>query len=274
MKNVHLIPTEKPSRLSILSSGKLNFGAEVISSSNSSPQHLYITCEEKIKEEDWILNTNTNSIAKYTGHGSMDWWVKIILTTDQELIADGVQEIDEEYLEWFVKNPSCESLEVEKTFVTNSGLGYQEYATLDSNFKVIEINAKIPQTSYYLGKVTILNTYEYVINYKIIIPKEEPKQELEKELFELEQELDIPSSMRWHNSKAKQESIEKAAENYVRNESDATLKLISKYSFKDGAKWQAERMYSEEEVLEVFHKFSEYLPLHYEFLVKEQLKKK
>lgn len=42
--------------------------------------------------------------------------------------------------------------------------------------------------------------------------------------------------------------LEEAAENYVRNEPDATLKLISKYSFKDGAKWQAERMYSEEEV--------------------------
>jgi hypothetical protein len=35
--------------------------------------------------------------------------------------------------------------------------------------------------------------------------QEEPKQDLEKEMFELEQELDIPSSMRWHNSKPKQE---------------------------------------------------------------------
>jgi hypothetical protein len=33
----------------------------------------------------------------------------------------------------------------------------------------------------------------------------EPKQNLEKEMFELEQELDIPSSLRWHNSKPKQE---------------------------------------------------------------------
>ena len=38
------------------------------------------------------------------------------------------------------------------------------------------------------------------------------------------------------------ETIEEAALKYVRNESDATLKLISKYSFKDGAKWQAEDM--------------------------------
>ena len=41
------------------------------------------------------------------------------------------------------------------------------------------------------------------------------------------------------------ETLEEAAENYARNETDATLKLISKYSFQDGAKWQQERMYSE-----------------------------
>jgi hypothetical protein len=34
-----------------------------------------------------------------------------------------------------------------------------------------------------------------------------PKQELEKELFELEQELDIPSYLRWHNSKTEQEKM-------------------------------------------------------------------
>jgi hypothetical protein len=45
-------------------------------------------------------------------------------------------------------------------------------------------------------------------------------------------------------------------------------------TFKKGAEWQAEKMYSEEEVLEMFHKFNMHLPLHYEFLVKEQFKKK
>ena len=38
---------------------------------------------------------------------------KIILTTDQDLIKDGVQDINDEFLEWFVKNPSCESVKVE-----------------------------------------------------------------------------------------------------------------------------------------------------------------
>jgi hypothetical protein len=48
------------------------------------------------------------------------------------------------------------------------------------------------------------------------------------------------------------ETLEEAAEKYVRNEHDDTLKLISKYSFKDGAKWQAERMYSEEDLREAW----------------------
>jgi hypothetical protein len=41
-----------------------------------------------------------------------------------------------------------------------------------------------------------------------VLPTEEPKQDLEKEMFELEQELDIPSNLRWHNSKPKQETLE------------------------------------------------------------------
>ena len=39
-------------------------------------------------------------------------------------------------------------------------------------------------------------------------------------------------------------------------------------------KSQEQRMYSEEEVMEMFHNLSMHLPLHYEFLVKEQFKKK
>lgn len=51
----------------------------------------------------------------------------------------------------------------------------------------------------------------------------------------------------------KQETLEEAAENYVRNEPDALLKLICKYSFKDGAKWQDKRMYSEEDLISFAH---------------------
>jgi hypothetical protein len=157
---------------------------------------------------------------------------KIILTTDQDLIKDGVQSIDDEFLEWFVKNPSCEEVEIEKTFVTNSGLGYQEYAVLDSNFKVIEINTKIPQTSYYLGKVTILDSYEYVISYKIIIPQEEPKQEATLE--------EVAENYGWRIKTNTFSDPVKANE----------LANSAKQDFINGAKWQQERSYSEEDMQE------------------------
>ena len=43
---------------------------------------------------------------------------------------------------------------------------------------------------------------------------------------------------------------------------------------KEMEKKQQERSYSEEEVMDMFHNLSMHLPLHYEFLVKEQFKKK
>jgi hypothetical protein len=140
MKNLHVLPTDKPSRLSILNSGKLNFGAEIMSSSNSKPQHIYITSDEEIKVGDWCYNSiNNNVYKKEIDKLSFAYEYKIILTTDQDLIADGIQAIDDEFLEWFIKNPSCESVEVDKNW------------------------------NYPLDK-----RWEY----KIIIPKEEQKQHL------------------------------------------------------------------------------------------------
>ena len=117
MKNLHVLPTDKPSRLSILNSGKLNFGAEIMSSSNSKPQHIYITSDEEIKVGDWCYNSiNNNVYKKEIDKLSFAYEYKIILTTDQDLIKDGVQKIDDDFLEWFVKNPSCEEGEVDKNW--------------------------------------------------------------------------------------------------------------------------------------------------------------
>jgi hypothetical protein len=89
----------------------------------------------------------------------------------------------------------------------------------------------------------------------LTIPQEEPKQDLEKEMFELEQELDIPSSMRWHNSKPKQETLEevgKFAERKYLERLNNYEKCDFKYGVIEGAKWQAERMYSEEDLKSAF----------------------
>jgi hypothetical protein len=110
MKNIHVLPTDKPSRLWInnLLQGKLELSKEILIGSNTA-QNIYITSDEEIKEGDWIkwgeaiYKANRKYIPPFK---------KIILTTDQDLIADGVQAIDDEFLEWFVKNRSCDKVEV------------------------------------------------------------------------------------------------------------------------------------------------------------------
>jgi hypothetical protein len=118
-------------------------------------KELFITSDEEIKEGDWFLN-DMNILFKagknYIENPAKEVYIghkKIILTTDQDLIGDSVQAIDDEFLEWFVKNPSCEQVEVE--------LDYNSYKSGKSKSKC----------------------------NKIIIPKEEPKQETLPELVNI-----------------------------------------------------------------------------------------
>jgi hypothetical protein len=135
MKNIHVLPTDKPSRLGYLTKkGKEVFKdlrlfdkpmPNILDSEN---QHLYITSDENIKEGDWAycpvlkkpvficlesilmlknLGTGSNGNPEY----KKEWLKKIILTTDSKLIDSGVQAISDEFLEWFVKNPGCEFVE-------------------------------------------------------------------------------------------------------------------------------------------------------------------
>jgi hypothetical protein len=78
--------------------------------------NIYITSDEEIKMDDWYLD-DTNSVRQAITECESYWthrkkYQKIILTTDEDLIKDGIQPIDEEFLEWFVKNPSCEFVEI------------------------------------------------------------------------------------------------------------------------------------------------------------------
>jgi hypothetical protein len=153
MKNIHISLTYQPSRLQKTKYGHLFLDNKIKSYYNCTPQHIYITNDEEIKPNDWYENNGVifkadtpfdegnnpnNSNPRVT-----DFNKKIILTTDPQLIEDGIQAIDDEFLEWFIKNPSCEEVIVE--------IDYNKF------FKK--------------GNITISNCYE------IIIPKEEPKQE-------------------------------------------------------------------------------------------------
>jgi hypothetical protein len=164
MKNIHVLPTPKPSRIYLIkSNNKLgitsnnpefteNFG------SGTQNQHIYITSNKEIKDNfrGWFIGQcgfhkkcidtkiidNELYLLDYLGNTDrLIWCKKIILTTDQDLIKDGVQPIDDTFLEWFVKNPSCERVEVEVDLSKHNGQFQTKYG------------------------------------WKIIIPQEEPKQE-------------------------------------------------------------------------------------------------
>ncbi len=160
MKNVHILPTDKPSRL--YKTGNfllLDSKAMPNNTLETKNQNIYITNDSEIKVGDWYYLPRTNYIYKCiedpTGLNLERRLgvAKIILTTDPDLIKDGVQAIDNEFLEWFVKNPSCEFVEVRK---------YHQRG--DVSFKD---------------------------RYRIIIPQEEPKQELELKDFESSSILDV-----------------------------------------------------------------------------------
>jgi hypothetical protein len=187
MKNLHVLPTDKPSRLSILNSGKLNFGAEIMSSSNSKPQHIYITSDEEIKVGDWCYNSiNNNVYKKEIDKLSFAYEYKIILTTDQDLIKDGVQDIDDEFLEWFIKNPSCEEVEVDKNW--NYPLDKRwEYKIIipkeEQKQHLIDIMRGDEELGLY-GEPKQIKCYCGHTTYCDCSPQEEPKQETLEETAE------------------------------------------------------------------------------------------
>jgi hypothetical protein len=149
MKNIHVLPTDKPSRLFEIIQFNLSFDSQNMYSEEYKKLHkyknqnIYITSDEEIKEGDWYLDTfNTQRIKanEFSDHKHyVNACKKIILTTDQDLIKDDVRAINDTFLEWFVKNPSCESVEVDSWSDDLDG--------------------------YWLKK------------YKIIIPSKEPQQE-------------------------------------------------------------------------------------------------
>jgi hypothetical protein len=220
IKNIHLIFTNKLSRLG-LCNNKLTFlpnHQNILVGHKDYPtkfQHIYITNSEDIKKGDWFyykhfgediiskVNENTD-LVNINIH--KEYFKKIILTTDTDLIEDGVQAIDDEFLEWFVKNPSCNEVEVDR----------------DER-----------EVGNHLGGIAT----EYG-DYKLIIPKEEPKQETLEEAAERM----YPHKPFWIGSG-------KSARVYDEFKTQRD-------SFIAGAKWQQEqdkKMYSEEDLINAFN---------------------
>ena len=210
---------------------------------------LFITSDEVIKDGEWhlhyyeskpVISKSHNGASKVINEKAKRFgYKKIILTTDDQLIKDGVQDIDNEFLEWFAKNPSCEYVKVEKEHHTEI-----EEVSYEGDFQNVDY-----------------------IKYKVIIPKEESKQELSlkindefldttsKEiLYTLMEEFD---NLVTENSS--EETLEEAAERIFDGFGDITKPVVIKRAI-ELVKCQQEKMYSEEEVLKIidllFHKYA------------------
>ena len=299
--------------------------------------NIYITSNEEIKEGDWVIQinfekTNTQVIKCQTQSqtiiaNSKDGSFtknKIILSTDQDLIKDGVQAIDDEFLEWFVKNPSCISVETsfacleERQCICKSNenclkigykiiipkeeihledifndekkegikkliqkqklidmmeqdeqLGlYQEPKQEDMITKIMQMDAKmaygsLPKQS---TKDRILSETSEEIKQRVretanrLVMKQIDQNNLvtkgstalvytQQTLSGFEEGLNTNSDwLEQNGNQMKQETIEEAAEKYVENFA-MSVQSARQIGFKDGAKWQQERSYSEEDDL-------------------------
>ena len=259
MKNLHVLPTDKPSRLSIIDS-QLIYSKEYF----INPQHIYITSDAEVKEGDYVyhnsgyvsivLGFNLDAIKLTDAQRWSKDCKKIILTTDQDLIADGVQEIDDTFLEWFIENPSCENIEIKEE---------------DYSQKCRECGETVKR-GYICNRGCFMKSSNFIptdknIKYKIIIPKKEPNKT--HYLDELPNMGKKVLAKMWKSAmpilESKQETLEEVAERlqkdkygiFISKDADVKGQLVIDTAIAaflsgmtEGAKWQAERMYSEEEV--------------------------
>jgi hypothetical protein len=158
MKNLYIIPTDKPSRLRYTYGNNYALSREYLSWRFA--HHIYIIADEEILEGDWFyddlaipdsmkvkkLKSNLNSSIREDMIKSEEkLWLKrkkIILTTDQDLIADGVQAIDNIFLEWFVMNPKREYVYLDTIQISNN-----EFKRLIINYKPTEDKWKALENS-------------------------------------------------------------------------------------------------------------------------------
>jgi hypothetical protein len=120
--NIYLLPTDQPTGIFETNSGLQFSIMNKVRHGEFKGFHIYITSSEEIKdvrphkgkwqlEQGQILNKFPDYLTDLSD------CKLVVMTTDPTLIADGVQSIDDEFLEWFVKNSSCEFVEVNKKLV-------------------------------------------------------------------------------------------------------------------------------------------------------------
>ena len=260
MKNIFLKETDKPSYLFIIDKSKMfvpeapylsysTVGGRVHKTEGSDiyrPQFIYITNEEKFKKDEWVTDgieviKASSKVVDAQGLVNRRDWRKVVLTNDTSLIEDGVQEVSSSFLSFYAEN-TPDYVEIFETKVYNETL--QDYAGSLYSYK-------FPQKEE-------IKTEENVID-----------QWLEKN--------GNPEIMKQVEREAEELELQHYAKKYYNNFD----KRKEEFAFLDGARWQAERMYSEEDMLNFAWFLKENLgqyscdeKAHFEGKYLEQFKKK
>jgi hypothetical protein len=210
MKNIHILPTDKPSRLyaykGVLNLAAGEFVSPTIIKNDLINLNIYITSDEEIKY-DWCYDEYNKVVFKNTGAGTPGASKKIILTTDPSL--DSVQAIDDEFLEWFVMNPICEKIEIKTRYLHS----YKTGENFISFSKTPEFSSRNMQC------------IKIEPRYEIIIPQEEPKQMSKQTAVEwlvekliLDELIDVKNGHEFLHLQSKAKEMEKEQQEMAFNE--------------------------------------------------------
>jgi len=205
MKNIHLLPTDKPSRLHYYYyfDGQPVYGLSTTNLSWRDGRHIYITSDEEItgfENNIWVIKGERiffwqNTMALVSNNKPR----KIILTTDQDLITDGVQAIDDEFLEWFVKNPSCEfvgikskKIRVDKNFNDISHWNRFKYEIIISKEDSKQEGYICPHTKIQCDDECCVSAEDCHITFSLasgMVDCDEPKQETLNKINNMNEEI-------------------------------------------------------------------------------------
>jgi hypothetical protein len=274
MKNIHVLPTEKPSRLVIDTIENKLYLQPILHEKtvNVLTQNIYITSDEEIKEGDWIYDASEMSVVKCPQIISKpnyftQFCKKIILTTDQDLIKDGVQDINDEFLEWFVKNPSYEEVYIIKQY---------KQVNQDNPLHKGSTALRFSHYEIHLLKATKQMIDEWNLIYCKLNSRQIPIKEEQTKCY-----CGHTNYCDCGPEEPKQETLEEFAEIWVQNRFTKQIKDEDIYASKSSiieshilfTKWQQEKSYSEEEVIKFGQWLSEFnnLDNESEYVIKELL---
>jgi len=271
MKNIHVLPTDKPSRLVIDTIENKLYYQPILHNKtvNVLTQHIYITSDDKFVKDEYITDgieviQASSKLVNAQGLVNRRNWRKIILTTDQDLIKDSVQAIDDEFLEWFVKNLSCEFVKVdqEKVLWKTGEVTHYKYKIIIPKEEQKKILIDMMKSDEELGLYDDIeiNRIEVVckdcsdsledctcIKSTVDFPRQEIKLE---EVFNDDKKENIKKFIdEIQNPSEPNQALKDAFEKYSEYLEDFENKNTYEHGFKDGAKCQQQISYSEEEVI-------------------------